>query len=191
DYATRTGMIVVNSAGNEGNNAWKYISTPSDAEYVIAVGAVNASRQKSSFSSFGPSADGRIKPEVCAMGQATVLSNNSSAVSAGNGPSDSGPLIAGFMAGLRQQFPTLTALQLRDVLLRSADRYHTPDNSYGYGIPSYTRAVNAVYENYLPLGKEPENTAVITYPNPWSGTHNLSITVGGKVITDMQKITVT
>ncbi len=191
DYATRTGMIVVNSAGNEGNNAWKYISTPSDAEYVIAVGAVNASRQKSSFSSFGPSADGRIKPEVCAMGQATVLSNNGSAVSAGNGTSYSGPLIAGFMAGLRQQFPTLTALQLRDVLLRSADRYHTPDNSYGYGIPSYTRAVNAVYENYLPLGKEPENTAVITYPNPWSGTHNLSITVGGKVITDMQKITVT
>lgn len=191
DYASRTGMMVVNSAGNEGNGEWRYISTPADAEYVIAVGAVNASRQKTAFSSFGPSADGRIKPEVCAMGQSTVFSNTGSTVSSGNGTSYSGPLIAGFMAGLRQQFPTLTAFQLRDILIRSADRFHAPDNAYGYGIPSYSRVLEVAYRDYLTLGKEPEALRILTFPNPLSSGQGLSVTIGGRQISDLQKITVT
>ncbi|MCD8538594.1 MAG: S8 family serine peptidase [Leadbetterella sp.] len=192
DYATRTGMIVVNSAGNEGNSAWRYVSTPADAEYVIAVGAVNANRQKASFSSFGPSADGRVKPEVCAMGQTTVYSNTGASVSAGNGTSYSGPLIAGFMAGLRQQFPTLTALQLREILIRSADRFTSPDNAYGYGIPGYSRAVQIAESDYgLVLRKEPDVTQILTYPNPLSSAQKLSIRIGDRVLPDTQKITLT
>lgn len=191
DYASRTGMIVVNSAGNEGRSEWRYISTPADAEYVIAVGAVNANREKAGFSSFGPSADGRIKPDVSAMGQATAYSYTGSSVFTGNGTSYSGPLIAGFMAGLRQQFPTLTALQLRDILIRSADRYRSPDNEYGYGIPSYTRARNIAYSDYVVMGKEPESLLMIIYPNPFSPAQGLTITVGGRVIPDSRKITVT
>lgn len=191
DYASRTGMIVVNSAGNEGNGEWRYISTPADAEYVIAVGAVNANRQKTGFSSFGPSADGRIKPEVCAMGQSTVYSNTGSSVSAGNGTSYSGPLIAGFIAGLRQQFPTLTALQLREVLIRSADRFNTPDDAYGYGIPSYSKALAVAHSNYgVVLEKEPEEMHLLTYPNPLSSVQELSVRIGGRILPDSQKITV-
>lgn len=192
DHASRVGMIVVNSAGNEGNSSWRYISTPADADYVIAVGAVNATRQKAGFSSFGPSADGRIKPEVCAMGSSTVLSNSGSSVSAGSGTSFSGPLIAGFMAGLRQQFPTLTALQLREILIRSADRFHSPDNAYGYGIPSYSRALQVAYSDYdILLGKEPVEMQILSYPNPLSYAQRLSIRIGNQVLPDTQKITVT
>ncbi|MBX2954476.1 MAG: S8 family serine peptidase [Leadbetterella sp.] len=192
DHASRVGMVVVVSAGNEGNTSWRYISTPADAEYVIAVGAVNANRQKVGFSSFGPSADGRIKPEVCAMGSSTVLSQSGSTVSTGSGTSYSGPLIAGFMAGLRQQFPTLTALELREILIRSADRARTPDNSYGYGIPSYSRALKVAYSNYdVLLGKEPAEMQIITYPNPLSFPQGFSIRVGDEVLPDSQKISVT
>lgn len=191
DYATRTGMIVVNSAGNEGNDKWRYICTPADAEYVIAVGAVNAGRQKAAFSSFGPSADGRIKPDVSAMGQATALSNSGSSVYTGNGTSYSGPLIAGFMAGLRQQFPTLTALQLRDILIRSADRYLTPDNEYGYGIPSYTRARAIAYRDYIVMANAPENLQILAYPNPLASSRELSIALNGRLLPDTEKVTVT
>lgn len=190
DYASRTGMIVVNSAGNEGRNAWRHISTPADAEYVIAVGAVNANRQKADFSSFGPSADGRIKPDVSAMGVSTAYSNSGSAVSKGKGTSYSAPLIAGFMAGLRQQFPTLTALQLRDVLIRSADRYPTPDNEYGYGIPSYTRARDIAQRDYVTLAKEPENFRILAYPNPLFSRQSLSLMIGGRPLPDNHKITI-
>lgn len=191
DHASRTGMVVVNSAGNEGLSKWKYIATPADAELVIAVGAVNSRRQKTGFSSFGPSADGRIKPDVCARGDSTVYSNSGSSLSAGNGTSYSGPLIAGFMAGLRQQFPTLTALQLRDLLIRSADRFHAPDNAYGYGIPSYTRARNIAYSDYVVMVKEPENLSILTYPNPLAPEQALSVTIDGRVLPDTHKVTVT
>jgi len=191
DHASRTGMIVVISAGNEGNTPWRYISTPADAGYVIAVGTVNASRQKTGFSSFGPSADGRIKPEVCAMGSSTVFSNSGSSISTGNGTSYSAPLIAGFMAGLRQQFPTLTALQLREILIRSADRFQTPDNAYGYGIPSYSKALEVAYSGYpVVLSKEePADMQILTYPNPLSSAGGLSIRIGSQLLPDTQRIT--
>ncbi len=189
DHASRTGMIVVNSAGNEGRDAWRYVTSPADAEYVIVVGAVNANRQKATFSSFGPTPDGRIKPDVSAMGQSTAFSNTGASVFTGNGTSYSGPLIAGFMAGLRQQFPTLTALQLRDILIRSADRSHAPDNEYGYGIPSYTRARDIAYSDYVALGREPENLQMLTYPNPLSGAGELSIVIDGQPLPATHKVT--
>jgi serine protease AprX len=187
NYAAQVGIIVVNSAGNEGNNSWKYISSPADGDNIIAVGAVTSTRTKAGFSSFGPTADGRIKPDVSAMGVSTILSNSGTNISAGNGTSYSGPLIAGFMAGLKQQFPTLTSLQLRELLIRSADRYTKPDNEYGYGIPSYTKAVQIAYEDYVLLGNEPKEVIdVITYPNPISEGETLTIKVGQKILSENQ-----
>jgi serine protease AprX len=193
NYATQVGIIVVNSAGNEGNSTWKYISTPADGDHVIAVGAVTSGKIKAGFSSFGPSADGRIKPDVTAMGQGTYYSNSGSTISnALSGTSFSAPLISGFMAGLKQQFPTLTSLQLRELLIRSADRYYKPDNEYGYGIPSYTRAVQVAYEDYILLGNETkEELAVLTYPNPISDGETLKIKVGGNTLSENQTVNLT
>jgi serine protease AprX len=175
NYAASVGIIVVIAAGNEGNSTWRYISAPADAQYVIAVGAVNGTKQIASFSSYGPSPDGRIKPEVSAQGVATVFNNNGDVLRSGNGTSYAAPLIAGLMAGLRQQFPSLSALQLREILIKSADRYTQPDSRYGYGIPNYTRAVKIALSEYLVLGSEIENRQLTLFPNPNTGTFTLMI----------------
>lgn len=189
NYASQIGILVVNSAGNEGNSAWRYIGTPADGENVIAIGAVSSTKTKAGFSSFGPTSDNRIKPDVTAMGQATILSNNGSNITSGNGTSYSSPIIAGFLAGLKQQFPTLTALQIREALIKSADRYNNPDNSYGYGIPSYSRFVDIVQKQYFVLGNEPENLEVITYPNPVYNGQDITIKVGNTVLEDNHEVT--
>lgn len=173
NYAASVGMVVVIAAGNEGNSAWKYISAPADAEKVIAVGAVTATEQIAAFSSYGPSPDGRIKPELSAQGVAAVYNNTADLIRSGNGTSYAAPLITGLMAGLRQQFPTLSALQLREIAIKSGDRHAAPDQRYGYGIPSYTRAVKIALSEYLVPGTEQE-TAVL-YPNPSTGNINIAI----------------
>ena len=96
------------------------------------------------------------------------------------------------MAGLKQQFPTLTSLQLRELLIRSADRYSKPDNEYGYGIPSYTRAVQIAYQDYILLGNEQEEElTVITYPNPISDGETLKIKVGENTLSENQTVNLT
>ncbi len=175
DYASKVGILVVVAAGNEGNSSWKYISSPADAEYAIAVGAVNAQRTLASFSSIGPSPDGRVKPDVCAMGVGTVYSNSGTQLRAGNGTSYAAPLITGFLASLKQQFPHLTALQLREALIHSADRFPNPTPQYGYGIPSYTRAVRYIYGNWSALGNEAMNDKVTIFPQPNGGDFNIRV----------------
>lgn len=180
NHAASVGILVVIAAGNEGDTGWKYISAPADAEKVIAVGAVNAKEQISAFSSYGPSADGRIKPEVSAQGEGTVYSTAGNLIRSGRGTSYAAPLISGLLAGLRQQFPTLTALQLREILLKSADRYTAPDMRYGYGIPSYTRAAHLALSEYLLLDKNEENNTVLVFPNPNAG--RFALQVNGKAL---------
>jgi serine protease AprX len=175
DYASKVGILVVVAAGNEGNSSWKYISSPADAEYAIAVGAVNAQKTLASFSSIGPSSDGRVKPDVCAMGVGTIFSNSGTQLRAGNGTSYAAPLITGFLASLKQQFPHLTALQLREALIHSADRFPNPTPQYGYGIPSYTRAVRYIYGNWSALGNETIDDKVRIFPHPNDGDFRIRI----------------
>ena len=168
-HVTRTGMLLVNSAGNEGNNAWRYISSPADADSILAVGAVFANRSYAPFSSVGPTADGRIKPDVAAQGAGTVIGNDleTGSSSTGNGTSFSAPLITGLAADLWQANPTLTAQQLRRALQKAGHQAARPDSLLGYGVPTAQRAQEIILQDYPPLATEPAiHSAAVLYPNP-------------------------
>ncbi|WP_428662662.1 S8 family serine peptidase [Runella sp.] len=177
DWAVGTGMVVVASAGNEGSSAWKYIGAPADGDSVLAVGAVNSLRVAASFSSFGPSADGRVKPDVTARGQATTLSNQNGTVTTGNGTSYSAPLIAGLVTSFWQSQPHLTAMQVVDCIRRAGDRFSAPTPLYGYGIPTFENAVQVAKDRY-PVTAIPDWTKpvdVFLYPNPMGVTSEVNI----------------
>ncbi|MBK6628051.1 MAG: S8 family serine peptidase [Flavobacteriales bacterium] len=139
--AARKGMVVVNSAGNSGESAWYRISPPADAEGILAVGAVGLERQSAPFSGHGPSADGRVKPDVCAVGwQATGLDVDGTSLARINGTSFSGPIVAGLACCLWQLHPERTAVEITDAIRQSASQALRPDIDLGYGIPDLWRA---------------------------------------------------
>ncbi len=161
EIAFSRGMLIVVSAGNEGNTTEPHIGAPADAVSVIAVGAVNAVKTKASFSSVGSSYDLRVKPEVMAQGQAVVVSNASGSITTANGTSFSSPIMAGLLACLWQANPTKTNQEIRELLLKSADRFVAPNNQYGYGIPDFGLALSGGF-SANPYSK----TAFLVYPNP-------------------------
>lgn len=138
--AASKGILVVNSAGNSGNEAWHYIGAPADADHIITVGAVNDQGNIASFSSRGPTSDGRIKPTVSAMGEGTYVSSSAGTPMPSNGTSFSSPVIAGSVACLWQANPGKTNNEIIAALIASADRYMKPDSIYGYGIPNFAAA---------------------------------------------------
>ncbi len=133
--ATRKGIIIVNSAGNEGDNVFRKITAPSDADSILCVGSVNSSKVRVANSGQGPTADGRIKPDVMALGGGTAYYNSLSSISYGTGTSFASPLIAGLCACLLQKNKYVTNIELINAVKRSADRFSNPDTLYGYGIP--------------------------------------------------------
>ncbi|MCF2443062.1 S8 family serine peptidase [Dyadobacter sp. CY345] len=166
--ATRKGMLVVNSAGNEGNKAWKYISAPADVDSVLSVGATTLDKSYAAFSSIGPNAIGQQKPDVSAVGSGTVLGNSTGTgnVTTGNGTSYSAPLIAGLATILWQAFPNLTAQEIFQALKKSGHMAANPDNFLGYGVPNAAMA-EEILKNGVVLGTEPEAIdAVVLSPNP-------------------------
>jgi serine protease AprX len=170
DLAVKKGILVVTGAGNEGNDSWHYVIAPADGDSVMAVGAVNPNGLIASFSSVGPTYDGRIKPEVVAMGVSVTgiaISANdgsSSAYSSLAGTSFSTPQAAGAAALVLSAHPQLTPMQVREALMKTADRAGAPDNTYGYGL---INALNAVsYSGDVP--KPPsEYHLLASYPNPF------------------------
>ncbi len=135
--AARKGMLVCNVAGNEGNQDWHWIVAPADADSILTVGAVSVDGVIGSFSSYGPTADNRIKPEVCAVGVRTAVINENEQIQYSNGVSYATPLLAGMAATLWSALPDKSAMQIRELIIRSCDRYNNPDNDqYGYGIPN-------------------------------------------------------
>ncbi len=153
--AARKGVLVCISAGNEGNKDWHYISSPSDADSILTVGAVDEYKQHSYFSSYGPTADGRIKPEVCAMGSTVPVVHPDDYISYVNGTSFSCPITAGMAACLWSAIPELTNMQLRERIMRFASQHNAPDNILGYGIPN-------AWNSYL---GENTATSVLTLSN--------------------------
>lgn len=134
------GIILVNSAGNDGMGTWKRINFPGDARDVLTVAALSGDSINARFSSVGPSIDGRVKPDVSAMGyQSTVIRGNGHIVTA-NGTSFSSPEVCGMVACLWQALPQKTASQIMDLVRRSANQWNYPDNVYGYGIPDFWKA---------------------------------------------------
>ena len=137
------GIILTNSAGNDGENSWKKISVPADADNILTVGALRHNNINAAFSSVGYAADGRVKPDVMAHGNPCTLVKGNGILSKGSGTSFSSPVICGLVACLWQALPQLTAQQIMQLVRQSADRYETPDNIFGYGIPDFWKAYNS------------------------------------------------
>jgi serine protease AprX len=142
DMAASKGMVVCNSAGNEGNSPWFRISAPADADSILAVGAVDASSTYVTFSGKGPSYDGRVKPDIAAQGQQTLAANpwGGGNVVPANGTSFSSPLIAGMVATLWQCNPNATNMEIINAIRQSASQANNPDSLLGYGIPDFPMA---------------------------------------------------
>lgn len=170
EIAFSRGIIIVSSAGNSGGSSNPHIAVPADAVSVIAVGAVNSAEIITSFSSIGPSFDGRIKPEVMAQGLAAVVSNATGNIVNANGTSFSSPIMAGMIACLWQAFPQKTNREIREIVIKSSDKFLMPNNQYGFGIPDFRLALND------PLALESfSNDDFILYPNPTNDTFLVSL----------------
>jgi len=170
EIASQKGIVVVTSAGNEGGGAWGKITAPADAASVLAIGAVNARGNIAYFSSRGNTTDGRIKPDVVAMGSGTTVGSNDSDVTTASGTSFSCPITAGLVAGFWQANPHLSARQVVEYIRRSGNQYAKPDSVYGYGLVNFLRADYLAKRETLPdgimTGKNPDE--IIIYPNPYN-----------------------
>lgn len=140
DIAASKGILVVTSAGNEGDDIWHYVSAPADADSILSIGAVDGKGILSYFSSRGPSYDGRTKPDVLAQGSYTAVTGRSGNVELSFGTSFSGPIMAGAIACLWQANPTFNNMEIIDAVKKSSNRYENPDNDYGFGIPDFEKA---------------------------------------------------
>ena len=142
--ASQKGIIVLVAAGNEGASAWHYIGSPADADGIISVGAVTSTGVPSSFTSFGPSYDGRTKPEICATGTSSAIVTTAGSPSYGNGTSFATPIMAGMMACLLQRYKSLTTHQhIQDFLnsvFKTGNLFNNPTAQMGYGIPDFVKA---------------------------------------------------
>jgi subtilisin family serine protease len=164
NIAFSKGIFVVASAGNEGATTDNHIGVPSEALNVLAVGAVDASRNYASFSSIGPSFDNRVKPDVMAQGSPAFYSNTSGNIVSGNGTSFSCPIMAGMVACLWQAYPSKTNIEIKKLIIESADRFTNPTAQYGYGIPDFSQALTMGNLSVATFSK----TDIIIYPNPSS-----------------------
>ncbi len=141
DMAARKGMLLIVAAGNTGASSWHYIITPADADSVLAVGAVDTLGNIGSFSSYGPSSDGQIKPGVAAVGVTTVVANSSTGLPFYlNGTSLACPNMAGLATCLWQAFPEENNMGIISALQQSAHKASSPDDRVGYGIPDMKKA---------------------------------------------------
>jgi len=165
DIAASKGIIVVTSAGNERNKDWKRIIFPSDGDSVISVGAVDGYNNIAAFSSAGPSADRRIKPDNVTMGVSVPVQISENSVTRSNGTSFSCPVLSGMAASLLQAVPRALNSDIIEVLHLSADRYTSPDSLYGYGIPDLAVALTRLQDKYIKVSDE----ETIVYPNPTTG----------------------
>jgi len=159
NLAANRGIIVITSAGNEGAKPWRIITAPADAEYAVAVGNVNLAGSKSPTSSFGPSADGRIKPDVVALGTSVKVIKANGTVGMASGTSFAAPLVTSLMAGVWQKYPSLFNSELIEALRLSSSQGSSPDNELGYGLPGY-----AALSQYLERNANPPTLQI--YPNP-------------------------
>lgn len=164
--ACHKGAVVCVSAGNEGLKPWHYITAPADAFDIITVGAANADSVIAPFSSFGPTYDGRVKPDAVSVGWDTYIVGSDGVVRQGNGTSFACPVLAGMVTCLRQSLPQMGALDIVRIVRQAGHQYNNPDTAMGYGIPDIYKAylenrevvsVNDFYQEHLSI-----------YPNPCS-----------------------
>lgn len=138
--AASRGILVVNSAGNSGDDPWRKIGIPADARDMLTVGAVYDAQKFAFFTSVGFSADGRVKPDVSARGLFSTVVRDNGRIGYANGTSFSSPITAGMVACLMQALPKLKPTEIIELLHQCGDRYEHPDNIFGYGVPDYYKA---------------------------------------------------
>ena len=148
DLAAKKGMIVFAAAGNEGGNSWRFIISPSDGDSVVAVGAVNAAGVIGGFSSFGPSSDGQIKPDMASVGVSALVQTTSNTVGTSNGTSFACPNMAGLGTILWQAFPEYNNMKIIRALQQAGSKFTTPDDRVGYGIPNMKLAFANLLVDY-------------------------------------------
>lgn len=153
--AASKGILIVNSAGNSGNNP---INHPGDAKNILTIGSITANGSRSSFSSVGPTSDGRIKPDLVAIGSSAYVVT-STGIGTGNGTSFSSPQVAGLVTGLWQAYPDLSYLEIIELVKMSADNVSSPNNQLGFGIPNYKAAKN-IKESSM------QTKNYLVFPNP-------------------------
>jgi subtilisin family serine protease len=201
DIATSLGMLCITSAGNWGTSSpppnpcdtlYYYISAPADADSVISVGAVNSNGEIASFSSHGPTYDGRIKPEVCAQGVSTwCVDANSDSYRTASGTSISAPLVSGAAAVILSAHPDWTPMEVREAMMMTADRVDNPDNNYGYGVIDVMAAIDyelsVIDENNIP----DEFLILNVYPNPFNPTTTIRFSVEARHASLLQVFDIT
>ena len=169
EIAASRGMICMNAAGNDGDGICT-LGIPGDAEHILTVGAVDGNGNRAYFSSVGPTYDGRIKPDVMAMGEGTYVASgygNWWPYYNGDGTSFATPVLAGAVACLRQARPYASVQEICDAIRACSNRADNPDNQYGYGIPDFSQALE-VLQVEEPMGNTPAQI-ISVYPNPSNG----------------------
>ena len=170
DIAVSKGIFVCNSAGNSGNDSFPWNGAPADGFDVFSVGALKDDGQRASFSSVGPTADGRIKPNIMALGQGATIAIGDAGVASGSGTSFASPIFAGMVACLIQANPTLKVQQIQAAILESASNSDSPNNYIGWGTPDFELA-NALMTT---VEQNISNSSLIKcWPNPF--TNNIFI----------------
>lgn len=167
EMAASKGMLVVNSAGNSGGDAFPWIGAPADGDSVLTAGAVTATGTRASFSSIGPTFDGRIKPTVMTMGQGDAVANSSDSVQRASGTSFSSPVLAGMCACLWEAHPHATNMQIIEALKKSGSFAGDPNSLMGWGIPDFTKADTYLTQILGVTGLQADNKVLTAYPNPF------------------------
>ncbi|MEI6765986.1 MAG: S8 family serine peptidase [Bacteroidota bacterium] len=177
NLAARKGILVINAAGNEGSSKWKFIGTPADADSIISAGGIDPDTDYHiSFSSYGPTSDKRMKPNISAYG--SVIAAGKTGLSNVQGTSFASPLIAGFAACAWQVHRDRTNMQMFDELQKSGDLYPYFDYAHGYGVPQASWFVNGK-TNALPtfnITTVDSNLVIVTdtiNDNHWPGKQGL------------------
>ena len=197
DIAVANGMVCVTAAGNERQHQWGHIIAPADADSVIACGAVDSLDILASFSSPGPTYDGRIKPEVCAMGVHVYCASTwePGGWAYQGGTSLSTPLVGGSAALILEAHPDWTPMMVREALMMTADNAERPNNDYGWGIIDVMAAINYQFESVpeQERGKLPIPSALLvigSYPNPFNSeiTLEYEIIIPGDVTLEVYNL---
>ena len=179
EIAASRGMICMNAASNEGDGVCT-LGIPADAEHILTVGAVDENGYRANFSSVGPTYDGRIKPDVMAMGEGTYVASGDGGwwpYYNGNGTSFATPVLAGAVACLRQARPYASVQEICDVIRSCGNRADNPDSKYGYGIPDFSQALELLHVEEAPIQN---NNLINVYPNPSQGEMHVVLNEGAK-----------
>lgn len=170
NMAVAKGIFYTSSAGNEGTNSWNFLDAPADADSALTVGSVGTNKIASALSSPGPNSSGRVKPDVCLLGENVALFTGNSNIGAYNGTSFAAPQAAGYAACLMQAYPKATPYMIREAIIKSADHYTNPTPKLGYGVPDFKKVFQ-----YLDVATPLAPQAIVVSPNPFGSSLQVSV----------------